>query len=87
MSDLLSNENIYFRGSVSNLSEEERQIIRSRMVDATVSDILHIVVEKIEGRKRVTVWATEVESDSAFYDEWHSEFYSLDDKRLEVDIQ
>lgn len=87
MSDLFSNENVYFRGSVSNLSEEERHIIRSRMVDATVSDILHIVVEKIEGTKRVTVWCTEVDSDSAFYDEWHSEFYILDDKRLEVDIQ
>lgn len=81
-------DNLFLRGRKVTITDEEYNLVEKRIKNATVLEVLNIEVEILEDRKRVTIWSTKVESDDKFYDEWHPEFYRLDDgSTIEVDIQ
>lgn len=86
--DIVSEQNItYYNSSYKPLSEDIKNLVIGRIRDATVTDTLNIDVRDVEDRIQISVWATDVDSHDKFYDEWHSEFYTVEDMSVEVDIR
>lgn len=89
-SEIASEENIvYYNDEFEPISEEVRNLIIERVEQATITGIMNIDVREVEQRMQVSIWATDVESQDQFYDEWHSEFYEVSghENPIEIDIR
>ena len=76
----------------SRFNKEMANEVCGRVECATAKDWISMDVERLDEFKyRITVWITEVEDDSKFYDQWYSELHvtevNSEDMRIIIDIR